>query len=238
MRPRWDLRAEWVDREGGDVSTMLCSICCSFHPRGERALPTPKVRNSFAKQSGSEGSRASQSVWGLAGEHFHHIARASGTAQPGCGCAQHALLLQGRGSAESSAPLSPWARAPSGASRGWGTGTASSAPHKLPDPPRAQRGPLNRHFHTPTKRPHPPPQEVMAQSLLVVPGEQKRGQTAERRGWKPPASPQGHLCRAGSPSGGIWMSTARPKASTDGQPRCAPQRTIKSISLQPFQQGM
>lgn len=151
MRPRWDLRAEWVDREGGDVSTMLCSICCSFHPGGERALPTPKVRNSFAKQSGSEGSRASQSVWGLAGEHFHHVARASGTAQPGCGCAQHALLLQGRGSAESSAPLSPWARAPSGASRGWGTGTASSAPHKLPDPPMGPAGPFELAFPHPNK---------------------------------------------------------------------------------------
>lgn len=97
-----------MDRGGGDVSSMLCSICCSFHPGGERAFAA-LLRSSFAKQSGSEGSRASQSVWELAGEHFNHVARP--WERPSlAGCAQLSLLLPGLG--ESSAPLAPRALHP------------------------------------------------------------------------------------------------------------------------------
>lgn len=196
------------------------------------ALPTPaEVRSSFAKQSGSEGSRASQSVWELAGEHFNHVARALGTAQPGRVCS---ALPQLPGPGERGVISASF-------TKGWcpqrglpGAGAlaqlallptrAGSAPHKLPDPPR---GPLDRHFHAPAKR----SREVAAPRLLAVPASSRGANLQAGEGGRPPASPQSHPAGLAVPRG---VSTA----ATDGQPGCASGMKIKSIKLQPFQQGM
>lgn len=114
---------------------------------------------------------------------------------------------------------------------GWGLAqlavlpTSSLTPHEPP---------LNQHFHTPTKQPRNATAGNRGSSRCP---QQQRSQTAERRGWEATSSSPGHPCRAGSPSW-HWMSTARLKAATDGQPRCAPQMKMKSINPEPFQQGM
>lgn len=225
MRPGWDLREGWVDRGGGDVSSTLCSICCSFHPGGERASC------SIAHTRRGE-EQLCQAVWLGRLQSLPERVRACWGALQSCsqglgnGPAWVAVLSshsfsQGRGRAESSAPLSPRARAPSRACLGLGRWHSwLCSPQQLAVLPTSsltpQRGPLNRHFHTPTKR------GVMARRLLVVPRSCRGAKLQTGEDGRPPASPQSHPCRAGSPSWDSWMSTARLKAATDGQSRCAP----------------
>lgn len=95
------------------------------------ALPTPaEVGNSFAKQSGSEGSRASQSVWELAGECFNHVCRALGTAQPGWVCSALPPSPRAGGAWSHQRLFHQGLVPPAGLAWGWGAGTAASAPHK------------------------------------------------------------------------------------------------------------
>lgn len=161
------------------------------------ALPTPAgVRNSFAKQSGSEGSRASPSVWELAGEHFNHVARALGTAQPGWVCSALPPAPRAGGEQSHQCLFHRGLVPPAGPAWGWGAGTAGCAPHNswLCSPQQLavlptssltpQRGPLNRHFHTPAKG------EVTARRLLAVPWSCRGAKLQRGEGGRPQILPR------------------------------------------------
>lgn len=125
--------------------------------------PTPgEVSNSFAKQSGSEVFRASQSMWELAGEQKQSRSKGPGnnlppiSRLPGCRCAQHSLFLP---RLEESGFIStgphlfhegpvPPGRACPGLGR-WHSWLRSHTSSLTPHRPR--RFPLNQAFHIPIK---------------------------------------------------------------------------------------
>lgn len=142
--------------------------------------PTPgEVSNSFAKQSGSEVFRASQSVWELAEEQKQSRSKGPGnnlppiSRLPGCRCAQHSLFLP----------------------RLEESGFISTGPHLFHEGPmpagRACPGLGRWHSwlrsHTSSLTPHRP-QRFPLNQALHIPIEEVPSVTAESHGPAPPRS--------------------------------------------------